>query len=290
MIPRITIALLLVGMLPGPGHAAQEKTANATPLTVHHSADTAGDGRISLSELLRVIQLFNAEGYHCAGAQTSEDGYLIGTEGPTDCTPHDSDYDPANWRIGLGELLRLAQLFNAGGYYGPAHSEDGFLPRGTLPDSYLVPLPDDTNGNHLTEAEEAALEALGLDPGDLDGVALALELLARIEALPGGGPCDSGAPHAGEGLGRCSVEAEHMEYDGVTDAFWSATGVALVTAEGQEVYRIGILGRLALAEGSFSYWDCGDGPAPPETFSGVCTSMRLDVPLLYSLLEAGPSS
>jgi len=97
-----------------------------------HTADLNGNGIIELGELLRVIQLYNAEAYHCVlEEQNSEDGYMPGL-GNQDCTPHSSDYLPQNWRIGLGELLRLVQFYNADGV-APVEeeepeTEDGFKP------------------------------------------------------------------------------------------------------------------------------------------------------------------
>lgn len=91
-----------------------------------HSADTTQDFVISLTELLRVIQFFNTQGYYCQGG--TEDGYAPGTEGDRSCRPHDSDYSPQDWRINLTELLRLIQFFNSGGYSAcPGEAtEDGF--------------------------------------------------------------------------------------------------------------------------------------------------------------------
>lgn len=92
-----------------------------------HKADTEPDWSISLEELLRVIQLYNAGEYHCDVA--GEDEYAAGT-GVQDCTPHDADYAPADWRISFSELLRLIQLYNAPFqmYHTDATSEDGFAP------------------------------------------------------------------------------------------------------------------------------------------------------------------
>ncbi len=92
-----------------------------------HTADTNGDHIISLSELLRVIQLFNQGEFHCD--PTTEDGYATGP-GDQTCPHHDSDYrEPRNWRIDLSELLRVIQFFNAGGYRTALSStEDGFVP------------------------------------------------------------------------------------------------------------------------------------------------------------------
>lgn len=96
-----------------------------------HSADTDADGRVSLTELLRVIQFFNTGGFQCAdGGESTEDGFLAGA-GPNHlCQPHDADYTAPgpDWRIQLTELLRVVQFFNAGGYhYCPGTgTEDGF--------------------------------------------------------------------------------------------------------------------------------------------------------------------
>ncbi|MBP8129913.1 MAG: hypothetical protein KA184_10085 [Candidatus Hydrogenedentes bacterium] len=49
------------------------------PPTGPHSADRDGDWRIAMSELLRVIQFYNAHGYHCDA--TTEDGYAPGPDG-----------------------------------------------------------------------------------------------------------------------------------------------------------------------------------------------------------------
>ncbi len=95
-----------------------------TPL-IHHSADQNGDGRISLSELLRVIQFFNSDGLHCQPG--TEDGYAP-DPGDQSCAHHATDYNPPDWRIRLTELLRLIQFFNSDGFhYCPGEgTEDGF--------------------------------------------------------------------------------------------------------------------------------------------------------------------
>ncbi len=95
--------------------------------TVKHTADPDGDHKISLSELLNVIQYYNSGGFHCDA--DTEDGYAAGP-GDENCTPHNSDYRPRDWRINLSELLRLIQFYNSGGYrYCPDETvEDGFCP------------------------------------------------------------------------------------------------------------------------------------------------------------------
>ncbi|HPO13273.1 MAG TPA: hypothetical protein PLI09_07495 [Candidatus Hydrogenedentes bacterium] len=80
---------------------------------------------ISLSELLRAIQLYNSAGYHCQA--DTEDGYAP-YSGDTSCTPSNSDYNPVDWVISLSELLRLVQLYNSGAYHACPGSEDGFCP------------------------------------------------------------------------------------------------------------------------------------------------------------------
>lgn len=97
--------------------------------TEHHSADQNRDGAIDLSELLRVIQFYNSNGYHCQAG--TEDGYAPGS-GDITCKRHSSDYLEPPWRIYLSELLRLIQFYNIGGYYACPNAnpptEDGFCP------------------------------------------------------------------------------------------------------------------------------------------------------------------
>lgn len=90
-----------------------------------HSADRNKDARISLSELLRVIQFFSQGGYHCD--TTTEDGFAPGV-GSHDGARHDCDYNVEDWVIDLFELIRLVQLFNAGGYHPCEMGEDAFCP------------------------------------------------------------------------------------------------------------------------------------------------------------------
>ena len=92
-----------------------------------HSADINHDKRIDLSELLRLIQFYNSNAYHCE--EKGEDGYAPGKSTAIGCEPHDSDYIEQDWEISLSELLRLVQLFNTGGYYDcDASGEDGYCP------------------------------------------------------------------------------------------------------------------------------------------------------------------
>ena len=89
-----------------------------------HTADQDGDGEISLSEILRMIQFYNLEGYHCEAG--TEDGYAVGLpegEIPEGCYPHDGDYNPADFQVSLSELLRGIQFYCITA--NPA-TEDGF--------------------------------------------------------------------------------------------------------------------------------------------------------------------
>lgn len=88
-----------------------------------HSADTSGDGALSLSEVLRVIQFYNAAAHHCGN---SEDGYLPGIGDDISCGRHDTDFQQPAWRITLSEVLRAVQLYSAGRHYRCLESEDGW--------------------------------------------------------------------------------------------------------------------------------------------------------------------
>ena len=88
-----------------------------------HTADQDADNIIALSELLRVIQFYNAARLGCDAG--GEDGFAPGAADEA-CAPHASDYEPQDWRIGLGELLRLIQLYNIGAYTTCPDGEDGY--------------------------------------------------------------------------------------------------------------------------------------------------------------------
>lgn len=102
--------------------------ADVDPAPGPHSLDVNGDRVVDLGELLRAIQLYNSSGYHCS-TEEAEDGYAPeAREDAQACAPHTGDYAPQNWRIGLGELLRMIQFYNVGGYRGAEVGEDGFAP------------------------------------------------------------------------------------------------------------------------------------------------------------------
>ncbi|HPO14310.1 MAG TPA: sulfatase [Candidatus Hydrogenedentes bacterium] len=93
----------------------------------YHTADQNHDFKISLSELMRIVQFFNSNGFHCQ--EGTEDGYGLGP-GDTSCAPHASDYIPQDWAINFSELLRMVQFFNCGAYSNCASvdppTEDGY--------------------------------------------------------------------------------------------------------------------------------------------------------------------
>ncbi len=88
-----------------------------------HTADQDQDNDINLAELLRVIQFYNSDGFHCAA--DTEDGYTPGS-GDDTCVLHDGDYAPLDWQISMSELLRVIQFYNAPGYESCPDGEDGF--------------------------------------------------------------------------------------------------------------------------------------------------------------------
>jgi len=124
-------------------------TVTPSPLVVakaplYHSADTNQDGKLSLLELTRVIELYNTRNgtsrTGCYAVQTgSEDGF---TPAPTRTNSttvtltcyHSADTDK-DGKIGLLELTRVIELYNTrsgtsrtGQYHVQAGTEDGYAP------------------------------------------------------------------------------------------------------------------------------------------------------------------
>ncbi|MBI1321380.1 MAG: hypothetical protein GC168_20850 [Candidatus Hydrogenedens sp.] len=92
-----------------------------------HSADANRDREISLTELLRIVQFFNALTFQCDA--DSEDGYAPYGGSCFGCAQHSSDYAPRDCAVSLSELLRGVQLFNLGTYHPCEAGEgDGFCP------------------------------------------------------------------------------------------------------------------------------------------------------------------
>jgi hypothetical protein len=106
-----------------------EDDGGLCPVGPHHTADQNRDYRVSLNELLRIVQFFNSGRFGCQA--DTEDGFAPNALNQ-ECCHHDSDYNPAgpDWSINLTELLRLTQFFNSGGYSvcTSERTEDGFCP------------------------------------------------------------------------------------------------------------------------------------------------------------------
>ena len=120
--------------------------ATLTVLPTRHSADTNADLKISLAELTRVIELYNAT---VASVRTGEYRTQAGTEdlfapgpGPITAGFHSADKSnrtdgtSMNGRIDLFELTRVIELYNyrdsagvrTGEYRPQVGTEDGFAP------------------------------------------------------------------------------------------------------------------------------------------------------------------
>ena len=122
----VTVAAVSEGETENEGEATPSEGAveqEGEIVSTVHSADVDKDYIMELSELLRVVQLYNSSGYHCDVA--GEDGFGPGA-GAQECARHSADYSEPYWALSLGELLRVIQLYNAGGYQPCAQSEDGF--------------------------------------------------------------------------------------------------------------------------------------------------------------------
>jgi hypothetical protein len=121
--------------------------AQPDPLTINpavgkHSADTDGDGKISLAELTRVIDLYNARmgtvrtGRYRVATITTEDGFGPDAANSTAALArHHSADTNRDGRLRLTELTRVIELFNArsggmrtGAYHVQAGTEDDFAP------------------------------------------------------------------------------------------------------------------------------------------------------------------
>jgi uncharacterized delta-60 repeat protein len=115
----------------------------AVPFEMRHTADTDFDGRISLTELTRVIELFNSRN---ASARTgcyrndplTEDGFAADSgraPGPVTLARYHSADSNRDGAIDVFELTRVIQLYNVrqgatrtGYYRNQLGTEDGFAP------------------------------------------------------------------------------------------------------------------------------------------------------------------
>lgn len=116
------------GTFEGQGEGVMEGEGEGEAPAQFHSGDWNGlpDGRFDLTELLRIIQLYNAGGLCCDDG--TEDGYAPGNCKGESCNRHDADYADPPWVVSLSELLRAVQLFNLGSFESctDGESEDGF--------------------------------------------------------------------------------------------------------------------------------------------------------------------
>jgi hypothetical protein len=108
-----------------------------------HTADIDRNGRISLSELTRVIELYNTRngtnrtGFYTLSPVASEDGFAIAPGVSAPVTPsrrHSADSN-GDGAISLPELTRVIELYNyrsgttrTGDYKPLTGTEDGFAP------------------------------------------------------------------------------------------------------------------------------------------------------------------
>ena len=249
----------------------------------HHSGDSNWDGAVCLSELLRVVQFYNSEGYHWA-AETTEDSYAPGP-GDTAAVPHDSDYAPQNWAIELTELMRFVQFFNSGGYHTAEDSEDGFAP-GRTGDPYLLPVEGDRDGDLLTDEEEGFLHTNPDlndedEDGVIDGVGLAKRLATQIAALPKARHTEEPRVNYVFGTMSCSAPFSH-DLITLTDGYLY-NELMLDSAVGFVDLPYGALHFLE--NGSFSYPTVND--ACEWSFREIS---RIPAHVLYYLMQNVPGN
>jgi len=121
-----TLSAKAIGIFSNSGSVQQQQdiVVEPDPDAVWMTIDTNRDGSITLTELLRLVQLYNsATGFHCD--ETAEDGFATGP-GDRTCNNHTSDYQDGNWTIALSELLRAVQFYRFGAYYPCDVAEDGY--------------------------------------------------------------------------------------------------------------------------------------------------------------------
>lgn len=127
-VPAFTLQLLQSADTNSDNELSVPELLEVSPRLVINSADSSGDYLLSLSEILRVVQLYNAGGYACATSPgATEDGYVPqSTPGLPTCLLHSLDSDGNN-QISLSELLRSIQIFNFRGYsFCDGQGEDSF--------------------------------------------------------------------------------------------------------------------------------------------------------------------
>jgi hypothetical protein len=111
------------GNIDGEGDPTEGEGEGEGAVGVPHSADPDGNFIIDLSEVLRVVQLYNADGFGCDAGE--EDGFSTNPADRT-CAPHNADYDTQDWLLSLSEMLRIVQIYNLQGYSNCPANPDGF--------------------------------------------------------------------------------------------------------------------------------------------------------------------
>ena len=141
-----------------------------------HSADDNQDSRLSINELLRVVQFYNAGDHHCAIG--TEDGFAPGADVHAPCCePHMSDYSPSDGMIELRELLRAVQFFNYMGYHAQCGSEDNFAPGLDVPQ----PCVNEGESEEGLQDELATLDG-AVVPGEMIDVPAGAFMMGEAEA------------------------------------------------------------------------------------------------------------
>ncbi|MBI1319169.1 MAG: hypothetical protein GC168_09495 [Candidatus Hydrogenedens sp.] len=107
-----------------------------------HSADTNGDYRFSLAELLRFVELHSAAATHEYHIDKKTiDGYSVGS-GPRAGYPHTGDYiDGSDWTVSVREVIRMIDLFTSTtdhSYSFNLEAEDNFTKGTPQPQSKSV--------------------------------------------------------------------------------------------------------------------------------------------------------
>ncbi len=145
----LVVGTAAVSALPAGNAALPALPSALLPVPTFHSADTNHDYRISLSELTRVIELYNVRhGTVRTGAYVvmagTEDGFspdasVVNTTVRTLSSYHAADADQ-NGNLSLPELTRVIEIYNfrtgttrTGEYHVQAGTEDGFAPGPDLP-------------------------------------------------------------------------------------------------------------------------------------------------------------
>ena len=123
--------------------AADPNPLRVLPLALQHAADFNRDGRIDLTELTRLIDLYNTRygtartGCYAVATTTTEDGFTADPARAYATVVAAERYHSADTnrdgKIGLLELTRVIELYNyragttrTGQYHAQVGTEDGF--------------------------------------------------------------------------------------------------------------------------------------------------------------------